>query len=522
MPYLDKPPLLYTLTALAFALGGEGEATARAVPALAALLAVGATAWLGARLLGGRAGFVAGAALLTSAGFFAFGRYVRPESLFVALLAGGFALALTGLAEERRGRVVAGLALFGVAAVAKDPLGAVAPPLAIGLALALAGRARPVGRWLPWPGLLVCGVLAFGWWLVAEMRTPGFVWYTVVDNHVLNAVGARRFPDEDVPLSAVEFLAVGLLGAVPWIIPAALTVGSLARRRAWHEPREMAWVVLALWAVGVFAATALSSFRLPHYGLPAYFAIALLAARGWEEQRGRGLVVLHAGLFAGLALACALAWGSDGARFMDLVLGATDIAARKSAAAGQEAPLPAFAAFRPLLGATAVVFAAGALALGGCVAAFNRLSPRARRLVPPFAVVAVMLAMLPSVSAALSLVASHRSTGALGRELARRAVAGDVVVHEGPIENSGALEWYSGRRPVIVDGRRSVLAFGALRPEARDLFWDAARLTETWLSGRRVWVVSVRSAERSVVASLPGAMLVAVAGGRRLWVNEPR
>ncbi|MBI1963374.1 MAG: glycosyltransferase family 39 protein [Candidatus Rokubacteria bacterium] len=522
MPYLDKPPLLYALAALAFALRGEGEGTARAVPALAALLAVGATAWLGARLLGGRAGFVAGTALLTSAGFFAFGRYVRPETLFVALLAGGFALALTGLAEERRGRVIAGLVLFGTSALAKDPLGALAPPLAIGLALALAGRARPIGRWLAWPGVLALAALAFGWWLPAEMRTPGFVWYTVVDNHVLNAVGARRFPDEDVPLSAGEFLAVGLLGAVPWIIPAALTVWSLARRRAWREPREMPWVVLALWAVGVFAATALSSFRLPHYGLPAYFAIALLAARGWDAYGGRAMVATHALLFAVLALACALAWGSDGARFMDAVLGATDIAARKSAAAGQEAPLPAFVAFRPLLGAAALVFAAGGLALGGCAAAFNRLSPRVRRLVPPFAVAAVMLATLPSVSAALSLVASHRSVSGLGRELGRRAESGDVVVHEGPIESSGALEWYSGRRPVIVDGRRSILAFGALRPEARDLFWDAARLGEAWLSGRRVWVVSVRPAERSVVASLPGAQLVGAAAGRSLWVNEPR
>ena len=522
MPYLDKPPLLYAFAALAFALGGEGEGTARAVPALAGLLAVGATAWLGARLLGGRGGFVAGAALLTSAGFFAFSRYVRPETLFVASLAGGFALALTGLAEQRRGRVVAGLALFGIAALAKDPLGALAPPLVIGLALALAGRARPIGRWLPWPGLLALVVLAFGWWLLAEIRTPGFVWYTVVDNHVLNAVGARRFPDEDVPLSADEFLAVGLMGAAPWIIPAVLTVWSLARRRAWREPQEMPWVVLGLWAVGVFATTALSSFRLPHYGLPAYFAIALLAARGWEEQRGRGFLVFHAALFAAFALACGLAWGSDGARFMDSVLGATDVAARKSAAAGQAAPLPAFAAFRPLLGAAALVFAAGALALGLFVVAFNRVSPLARRLVPLFAVAAVMLAMLPSVSAALSLVVSHRSVSALGRELGRRAGAGDVVVHEGPIENSGALEWYSGRRPVIVDGRRSVLAFGALRPEARDVFRDATWLRETWLSGRRVWVVSVRSAERSIVASLPGARLVGAAAGRSLWVNEPR
>jgi len=96
------------------------------------------------------------------------------------------------------------------------------------------------------------------------------------------------------------------------------------------------------------------------------------------------------------------------------------------------------------------------------------------------------------------------------------------VAHEGPIENSGALEWYSGRRPVIVDGRRSVLGFGAERPESRDLFWDADRLREAWTSGRRIWVVSVRSPGQSMVAGLPGARLLGVAGGRALWVNEIR
>ena len=67
----------------------------------AAVAAVGATAWLGARLLGWRGGLVAGVALLTSIGFFAYGRYVRPETLFVAALAGGFALCLVGIRRRR-------------------------------------------------------------------------------------------------------------------------------------------------------------------------------------------------------------------------------------------------------------------------------------------------------------------------------------------------------------------------------------------------------------------------------------
>ena len=518
--YVDKPPLLYALMALAFAGAGASEGTARAVPAAAALAAVGATAWLGARLLGARAGFVAGAALLTSAGFFAFGRYVRPETLFAAALAWGFALVLTGLAKTRRARVVAGLAAFGVAALAKDPLGVVAPLLTVGAALTLARRERPIGRWLPWPGVLLLGLLGFGWWPLVEWRTPGFVWYTVVDNHVFNVVGARQLPDEDVPLAAGEFLAVALLGAAPWALAAGAALWAFVRRRAWRRVPELPWTALALWIGVILIGTMLSSFRLPHYGLPVYFAIALFAARGWEEQGGRGLAAAHALLFAAFALACGLLATTEGARLMESVLGATDVAARKSRVAGQAAPLPAVSAFRPLLIATALAFAAGALALGAWAAALRRLGPRARRAAPVI-VVATMLLVLPSVATALALVASHRAVRGVGIELALRASPEDLVVHEGPIENSGALEWYSGRRAVIVDGRRSVLAFGALRPEARDVFWDGARLRDAWLGGRRVWVVSVRSPARSVVAGLPGARLVAAAGGRWLWVNHP-
>src|SRR2546428_4736510 len=78
----------------------------------------------------------------------------------------------------------------------------------------------------------------------------------------------------------------------------------------------------------------------------------------------------------------------------------------------------------------------------------------------------------------------------------------------------------SDLRAVIVEGQKSVLAFGARRPEARDVFWDGARLAKAWEAGR-VWVVSVRPPEASVVARLPGARLVFASGGRWLWVNEP-
>jgi hypothetical protein len=511
-PYLDKPPLLYALLAGVFGLAGPSEFAARVVPALAALAAVAAAAWLGARLGEGRTGLVAGLALLTSLGFFVHGRYVRPETLFVAALAAGFALALTGLAEERRGLTIAGLAAFGLAALAKDPLGVLAPPVAIAAALALAGRLRPVGRWLPWPGVALALVLAFAWWPLAEAATPGFTWYTVVDNHVLNLARARHFPDEDVPLSAGEFTLVALLGASPWVLPAAGVVWRLARRRAWRDPAETPWVALAVWAVGVLGLTALSPFRLPHYGLPAYPAIAVLAARGWRDLGVRPLAALHAALLGTLALGCALMWSSHGSALMSEVVGATDVASRKTEAVGEAPPVPPWASFRPLVATAALSLAAGAVVLAAAAV-------RRARMLAVYATVASLMLMLPSAGVGLSLVSAHRAVKGVGEEIRRRAGPTDIVAHEGPIENSGALEWYSGRRPVIVEGRRSVLGFAATRPEGREAFWDARRLRAAWTGPRRIWLVTARSPEQSVVRHLPGARLVASGGGRRLYVR---
>ena len=509
--YVDKPPLLYVLIAGSFAVGGLAEASARAVAAMGAVVAVAATAWLGARLIGSTWGILAGVALLTSCGFFAYGRYVRPETIFLAAISGGFALLLWAVDTGRRGLAIGGLAVFGVAALAKDPLGALLPPLAVGLALAAAGRARPIGAWLPWPGVLALLVVGFAWYAAVAVVTPGFAWYTVVDNHVLNVMRARRFPDEDVPLTALEFLVVAALGAFPWLLAAAAAVTRLVRRRGWRDPAETPFVALALWALGVLALTALSPFRLPHYGLPAYPAIALLAARGWSES-GPRLALVHAGVFAALATACAAAWASDGAP-LARVLDATDVATRKGVVAGAAAGLDP-ALFVPVLGIGTVAFGVGALVLAALA-----VRPRAR-FSAAAATAATLLAVLPCVALGLQVVAGARTVKPIALELARQASAADVIVHEGPIENSGALEWYSGRRPIILDGRRSVLGFGASRPEGSDAFWDRERLATAWSDGRRVWLVTGRAEDHSVVTALPGRRLIASAGGRRLYVNR--
>jgi hypothetical protein len=518
--YFDKPPLLYWLIALDFRAWGPSEWAARLPSVAGAAAAAAGTAYLGARLLGPGVGFLAAAALLSCALFIAFGRYVRPETLFVAAIQFGLTGLLLGVTGEgrRAGRwAVAGCAALGAAALAKDPLGLVGPLAAVAAALAACGRLRPVRGWLPPAGLALMLVVGLGWYGWSALRHPGFLWYAVVDNHLFNALGVRRFPDEDVPLAAVEFLVVAALGAFPWIIPAGLMLVSLFRRRAWRDPAETPWIALALWLMGLWGVFTLSAFKLPHYGLPAYPAIALLAARWWTEraERSRRPALAHAVLLALIAAGLGLAAAGDGRGFVDSVFSATDTYTRKESAAAQASPLPPWSALQPLVARTAVIMAIGAAVLA--VAAWRRAGRWAAAVVA-----AIMLTVMPAVTRALDLVSGARAVKGMAADVRRLSESGALLVHEGPIENSGALEFYSGHRPVLVDARRSVLGIGATFSDAAGGFWTAEQLTAAWRGGGHILLVTGRDPRRSLVASLPPerVLLLRAENGRWLYTSR--
>jgi 4-amino-4-deoxy-L-arabinose transferase-like glycosyltransferase len=574
--YFDKPPLLYWLTAVSFRQWGLTEGVARLAPLLGGLLAVAGTTLLGVRLLGPGGGLLAGAALLSCALFAAFARYLRPETLFVAAIQWGFAGLLWrssadaallpvgssaagarkwpphspsgGQSEGPRhspsggqsegpphspgggqpdatsflgpgsGWAVLGCTALGFAALAKDLLGMLGPLAAVAAALWLAGRLRPVWAWLPIGGVVAMLALGVGWYAAVAVAEPSFLWYTVVDNHVLNVARMRVFPDEDVPLSALEFFAAAGFGAFPWIVAAAAAVAALARRRAWRDPVEAPWVALTIWAVGVLGFFTLSPFKLPHYGLPAYPAVALLAARAWREAAPRplGLIAAHLVLF--LALGAGLGWAGsgDGRAFTSAVFGITDVYSRKEAALGQASPYPPWSDIQPLLVRASILLLTGT---AGLALAAARRSARAAAAV----VAAVMLLLVPVVGDGVAATSSARALAGMAREIRARLGPGDVLVLEGPIENAGAVEFYSGYRPALLDARRSVLGIGATFADAADTFWSPARFTAAWAGAKPPYLLTTRALAQSIVAQLPpdSVRLLARQNGRWLYGHAP-
>ncbi len=519
--YFDKPPLLYWLLALGFRLVGPSEWAARFWSALAAFGVALLTARLGLLLGSPRLGLVAGLIVAANLQLFIFARFVKPDLLFVFLILVAFAGFILAYRGAGPGALLLAYVGLGLAVLTKDILGAVGPVAAVALLFLLTRERQVRAQWMPWLGLGLFVVIAVPWYLAVEFRNRGFLWYTIVDNHMLNFTRQRVYPDEDVPLSALEFLAVTAIGFFPWslMVPWAL---ARALRRPWEALEARIWLLLGLWSVLVLAFFTLSPFKLPHYALPAFPAMALLVAKLWNDvlegapgvPSTRALLIPPTVVLAGLAALCFVAWRGE-AMLPTGTLSLVDVYTRSLEARGQSAPFPSYAELQPVLRTLTLIFGVGAVVVA--VAAWRRL-PRLGLGV----LLAVMLALLPVTVEGIALFSKSRSVKVMVEALGARARAEDVIVHEGPLENSGALLLYL-RRPVkVVDGMQSTLAFGATFPEGRDVFWDRERLRERWAGRERLFLLSVVKPEKSVVRELDpkSVNLLLQSGGRWLYSNR--
>ena len=119
----------------------------------------------------------------------------------------------------------------------------------------------------------------------------------------------------------------------------------------------------------------------------------------------------------------------------------------------------------------------------------------------PFTVAVAQLASNPLDA----LASAHKAAAAI-----REAAARDARLVVFP-------EAFLGGYP---KGARFGAPVGLRTPEGRDAFWDGRRLSEEWRGPGRVWLITGRPPQLSVVAGLADAELVAAGGGRRLYVNR--
>jgi 4-amino-4-deoxy-L-arabinose transferase-like glycosyltransferase len=292
--YLNKPPLLFWLTAIVLKFAGLNELP-RLISGVATLVTMLLIADLGRRLWPERpqVGVWAATVFLSSALTGIEARILRPDALLMLFVT----LSLWGVVRvSRRPEAPDPLGTaaiwggIGLGIMVKGLLGALLPALAFIPALLLARRARDIRRYCsPW-GVLLAAAIVLPWHLAVGVVNPGFWWDYVVNQHVLYFFD-RKFPHDSIsqPLWFAWAAFAGRLA--PWVL--LLPAACFAQiRRAEAERSACGWLPLT-WLGMIWLFFSVSKGRLEHYFLPAVPAAALLVGRlcdDWAAGRPKSKI----------------------------------------------------------------------------------------------------------------------------------------------------------------------------------------------------------------------------------------
>ena len=197
LPYMEKPPLLYWLTACSFALFGESEWSARLVPALSSLACVTLLVWFGNAVRRPLAGRLAALMFVTGLGVMAMSHVLMFDMLLTALLAAALMYAYRFVSEQETRFLRRGYAALALALLAKGLVALVLFGLVMGLFTLLSARSvggffRAMGKWFNPSALLVLIVIAAPWHVAASLTEPVFAWFYFINEHVLRFLGKRE------------------------------------------------------------------------------------------------------------------------------------------------------------------------------------------------------------------------------------------------------------------------------------------------------------------------------------------
>ncbi|MDP3415815.1 glycosyltransferase family 39 protein [Falsiroseomonas sp.] len=262
----------------ALRIGDRDDIWAYRIPSLAgALLAVLATAQLGRALVGRRAAFL-GAVML--AGCFVLGVETHIAKTDAALLGTiVVAMGLMGRAYVRPGGFGAGAAaafwlVLGVSILLKGPIGPLVAALAA-LTLAMADRAWTAGApWLralrPAWGVPLMVLAAAPWFIAVTIATEGRFLTEALGGDMLSKVGGADENHWGPP--GYYLLSFGIAA-----FPAAFLV-LRAAPGVWADRLQPGTRYLLAWAIPAWLMFEAVTTKLPHYVMPTYPALMLLAA----------------------------------------------------------------------------------------------------------------------------------------------------------------------------------------------------------------------------------------------------
>ncbi len=277
-PFLDKPILYFWMQAASLATFGASEFAVRLPGTLMAVAGIAATGWLAQVLFGVAVGRWAALCYATMLLPFAVSLTPLHDLVMVPLVAlalGAFWRAhhAATTAHVAGWTLVAGVVL-GLSMLGKGLTGV--GLIGVGMVAWMAWtRTWPMRLILVAACALVLGAfIAWPWYAAMEQASPGYLRYFILERHLGGVAGeAQRHAGRPF----WYYLPVLVGGAWPWLFPALrrpARTADLAERLVWS------------WLVADVVLLSAAGSKLATYLLPAFPAVALLAARRITDAGG--------------------------------------------------------------------------------------------------------------------------------------------------------------------------------------------------------------------------------------------
>jgi 4-amino-4-deoxy-L-arabinose transferase-like glycosyltransferase len=475
--YLEKPPLQYWLTALAFHSFGQSEFSARLCTGLAGYLSLAAVFLVGRSLWGFEAGVRALTFLSASSLFVLLGHQMTLDMLLSFFLTASLGCLLMAQVRREtgspwRGWMLGCWAAMAFAVLTKGLIGVLIPAAGVGVYVAwqrdwLLLRRLNV-RW----GLPLFAAIAVPWFVLAARANPQFLNFFFVREHL------QRFltPIEHRTEPWWFFAPVLVVGIAPWLPQAARSLivpFTASVPRGQFDAARLLWC----WCVFILVFFSFSDSKLIPYILPAVPALALLCA-GRKQADSRGT------LMAGGLLSVAWSVG---------------ILAYASGLWGSLESRPLLVLIRPMLFCTCALMALGGVV---CAACGSRGRQRAAVLSLCAAWFLASAAILIGADAAQALFSAKDEALALQSVTAdsaagREGVPADVAVFSVQSYQQ-SLPFYLRRAVVLVD-YRDEFDFGLTQDPRRGIA-TLRQFAEAWLPLRRGFAVMAPGTQRRLAA----------------------
>ncbi len=277
--FFDKPPLYNWLAALAFVGLGFNEWAARLPAALLGMGCVLLTYWLARTMFGRLTAFLSALVLATSAEHIILSRAVVHDISLAFCITLAMTLFFFGYKNERHRKAafLGGYAALGLAVVAKGPVGAALPIMAIGLFLIYKRQLRFLKEMRIGWGLLIFLGVATPWYILVSIKNPDYLEYFVLKQNIGNFLSRQSRHPEPV----YYYIPVLMGGFFPWSLFLPLALWRTLRAKAALCGDGLIFALIWFGVIFVFFSVATS--KLGTYILPLFPAASLLVGALWYD-----------------------------------------------------------------------------------------------------------------------------------------------------------------------------------------------------------------------------------------------